>query len=70
VANSYANYLLDQEMRRTEFDVLSRIVAEIPVRRVRSQDEPSAIFDLCEAISGDARRVVRGVPPNAAAVRG
>src|SRR5215831_3908003 len=35
VANTYVNYLLDQEMRRMEFDLLGRVVSEIPVRRVR-----------------------------------
>ena len=57
VANTYVNYLLDQNMRRTEFDVLSRVVSEIPVRRVRPPDKPSAILDLCGAIADDARRV-------------
>lgn len=70
VANTYVNYLLDQNMRRTEFDVLSRIVSEIPVRRVRPPDEPSAVFALCEAITDDARRVMRAVPGNAASVLG
>jgi hypothetical protein len=65
VANTYVNYLLDQEMRRTEFDVLGRVVSEIPVRRVHPQPEPSAIFNLCEAIAGDAQRAI--VPATAIA---
>lgn len=68
VPNTYVNYLLDQNMRRTEFDVLSRIVSEIPVRRVRPQDEPSAIFGLCETIVDDARRVMGAVRANATSV--
>lgn len=70
VANTYVNYLLDQNMRRTEFDVLSSIVSEVPVRRVHPPDEPSAIFGLCEAIADDARRVMGAVPANAAPVLG
>ena len=70
VANTYVNYLLDQNMRRTEFDVLSRIVSEIPVRRVRAPEEPSAIFGLCEAIADDARRVMAAVPANATSALG
>jgi hypothetical protein len=58
VANTYVNYLLDQNMRRREFDVLGRVVSEIPVRRVCPQAEPSGIFTLCEAIAADAERVI------------
>lgn len=70
VANTYVNYLLDQNMRRTEFDVLSRVVSGIPVRRVRLPNEPSAVFDSCGAIAEDARRVMAAVPANAASVLG
>ena len=66
VANTYVNYLLDQDMRRTEFDVLGRVVSEIPVRRVRPPAECSAIFNLCEAIEADAKRVMRRAPATAA----
>lgn len=70
VANTYVNYLLDQDMRRTEFDVLSQVVTRIPVRRVRPPDDPSAIFALCGAIADDARRVMGAVPANAVSVLG
>lgn len=70
VANTYVNYLLDQDMRRREFDVLGRVVSEVPVRRVRPPAESSAIFDLCEAIAADAKRVMTRAPATAAAVRG
>ena len=65
VANTYVNYLLDREMRSQEFDVLSRVVAGIPIRRVRPTADPSAVFDLCEAIAADARRVMVPIPSNA-----
>lgn len=70
VANTYVNYLLDQNMRRVEFEVLSRVVSEIPVRRVRVPDEPSAVFGLCEAIVDDARRVMAAVPVSASSALG
>ena len=70
VANTYVNYLLDQNMRRREFDVLSRVITEIPVRRVRAPEATSAIFDLCEAVANDAKRVPPAVPANASSVRG
>ena len=68
-ANTYVNYLLDQEMRRTEFDVLGRLVSSTPVRRVHSPGESSTICNLCEAIAADAKRVTHA-PATAAAVPG
>ncbi len=65
VANTYVNYLLDREMRSQEFDVLSRVVARIPIRRVRPPADPSAVFDLCEAIAADARRMMVPAPSSA-----
>ena len=70
VANTYVNYLLNQEMRRTEFDVLGRVVSEIPIRRVHPPAESSAIFNLCEAIAADAKRVMTRAPATAAAALG
>ena len=70
VANTYVNYLLDRDMRRTEFDVLSRVVSGIPVRRVRPPDESSAIFELCGAIADDAKRVVTTIPASVASAVG
>jgi len=70
VANTYVNYLLDRDMRSREFDVLSRVVAGIPIRRVRPPDDPSAVFDLCEAIAADASRVMVSIPSNATSRHG
>jgi hypothetical protein len=61
--NTYVNYLLDRDMRSREFDVLSRLVTEIPIRRVRPTADPCAIFDLCGAIARDAERVMVSNPP-------
>jgi len=58
VANTYVNYLLDRDMRSREFDVLGRIAERIPVRRVRPQDDPATVLNLCQAIATDARRVL------------
>lgn len=70
VANTYVNHLLDQDMRRAEFDVLTRIVSEIPIRKVRSIAEPSAIFHLCERIGADAAKVMVRAPANISSVQG
>lgn len=65
VANTYVNYLLDRDMRSQEFDVLSRVAARVPIRRVRTPAGLSSVFDLCETIATDARRVM--VPISASA---
>ena len=68
VANTYVNYLLDQNMRRTEFDVLGRVVSEIPVRRVRPPAECSSIFNLCNVIAADAQHTLADAKPRATSV--
>jgi hypothetical protein len=57
VGNTYVNYLLNADMRSREFDVLGRVVAKVPVRRVRTAADPSRLFDLCEAIVADAGQI-------------
>jgi hypothetical protein len=57
VANTYVNYLLDRDMRTREFDVLSRLLAGVPVRRVRPTADTSKIFALCESIAADATQL-------------
>jgi hypothetical protein len=56
VANTYVNYLLDANMRNREFEVLSRVVTRVPVRRVSPSGDRSKVFELCEAIAADVRR--------------
>ena len=65
VANTYVNYLLDRDMRSRDFDVLSRVVTGIPIRRVRTLDDPFAVFDLCRAITADARQLTVASPASA-----
>lgn len=50
VANSYANNLLDKDMRASEFELLGRLVAAVPVRRLRSHEDPSRMDRLCDVI--------------------
>jgi hypothetical protein len=66
VANTYVNYLLDRDMRSREFDVLSHLVARVPIRLVRPPVGLSSVFDLCETIAADARRVMVPAPASAA----
>jgi len=55
VTNTYVNYLLDKEMRAREFELLSRVVRRIPLRRVRPRTDPSRVAQLCEVIVADFR---------------
>jgi len=62
VTNTYVNYVLDRDMRQREFDLLSRLVARVPVRRIRPSADPSAVLAMCEAIAKDARAVMACAP--------
>ncbi len=53
VADTFANKTLDREMRAREFEVLGRLVATVPVRRVIPHNDPSRIADLCRVIRED-----------------
>jgi hypothetical protein len=50
VANSYATGMLDKDMRAQEFSLLGRILAHVPVRRVRPHQDPAQVGKLCEAV--------------------
>jgi hypothetical protein len=58
LGNTYMNYLPDPKMRRREFEVLGRVLAQVPVRRVRAAADPSMLFDLCETIAADTSRLL------------
>lgn len=54
VQNTYMNWLLDREQRAVEFDTLSRLVQQVPVRRMVPHHDPDRIAALCELIQKDA----------------
>jgi len=57
VQNTYMNWLLDRNQRAAELDVLSRLVAKVPVRRIVPHTDPERIGPLCELIIRDAERL-------------
>jgi len=59
VANSYATNLLDLEMRAREFEVLGRLVASVPVRRLCLPKEATRPDQLCDLIRQDCRSILK-----------
>lgn len=55
VADTYANKILDKEMRAREFAVLGRLVTAVPVRRVHPHEDPARLEELCKVIREDLR---------------
>lgn len=53
VADTFANKILDREMRAREFAVLGRLVTAVPIRRVHPHSDPSRLAELCAAIHED-----------------
>jgi hypothetical protein len=53
VANTYANYLLDAQMRAAEFKVLGCLIERVPVRRVIPHANLSFLPELCRVIVED-----------------
>jgi hypothetical protein len=58
VQNTYINWLLDRAHRTAEFDSLSRVVTQIPVRRIVPHTDPTKIGALCDLIMADAASLI------------
>jgi len=53
VADTYANKILDREMRAREFAVLGRLVTTVPIRQVYPHEDPTRLAELCKVIHED-----------------
>jgi hypothetical protein len=53
VTNSYANYLLDRDLRRREFLLLTRLSRSIPTKRLVPHSDPARLLDLCTLVLDD-----------------
>ena len=53
IANTYATYLMDKKMRAREFELLGRVLKNVPVRRVVPHADPVNIASLCKTILAD-----------------
>ena len=53
IANTYTNYLIDKNMQARQFDLMTRVLANVPVRRVIPHADPRRIQQLCDCILDD-----------------
>lgn len=53
VANTYATKLMDKQMRAREFELLTRVLSHVPLRRVTPHTDPARIPDLLTRILSD-----------------
>jgi hypothetical protein len=57
VSDSHATEFASSALRAQEFDVLTRLLANIPARRVNPSESLAQVPELCEAIVRDFRRI-------------
>jgi len=53
VADTFANKILDREMRANEFAVLGQLVTTVPIRRVYAHSDGSRLEEFCAVILAD-----------------
>ncbi|HEX6648255.1 MAG TPA: hypothetical protein VF075_01905 [Pyrinomonadaceae bacterium] len=53
VANTYATKLMDRDMRAREFELLTRVLNNVPLRRVTPHSDAARIPELCDRILDD-----------------
>jgi hypothetical protein len=61
VANTYATKLMDKQMRAREFELLTRVLTNVPVRRVTPHSDIAHIGELCTRILLDFKSVLSAV---------
>lgn len=61
IANTYATKLMDKQMRAREFELLTRVLNNVPVRRVTPHSDIAHIPELCTQILSDFKSVLSAV---------
>lgn len=56
IANTYATKLMNKAMRAREFELLTRVLNNVPLRRVTPHADPARISELCDRILTDFQR--------------
>lgn len=64
VANTYATKLMDKQMRAREFELLTRVLNNVPLRRVTPHTDPALIPELCDSILNDFESIENGHGPS------
>ena len=57
IANTYGTKLLDRHMRAREFELLSRLLAHVPLRRVTPHTNANRLRSLCNLLLADLERL-------------
>lgn len=70
VANTYATKLMDKQMRAREFELLTRVLNNVPLRRVTPHTDPARIPELCESILIDFESVEECFPQRRKVAKG
>jgi len=59
------NWVLDQGQRAAEFDMLTKVVTQVPVRRIVPHADPERVGALCDLIIADVERLASPRDPAA-----
>lgn len=70
IANTYMNYVLDKSKRAHEFELLSRVAAQVPIRRVTPHTDATHLTRLCDAILEDVQRILPSATTMSDSLRG
>jgi hypothetical protein len=57
IGNTYGTKLMDKQMRAREFDILGRVMAHVPLRRVTPHTDPGRLGELCDRLLSDFERL-------------
>ncbi len=58
LGNAYMNYLPDLDGRRREFELLGRVVTQVPIRGIQAAADLSMLPKLCTTIAADIESVL------------